>query len=960
MSENFSVTSKAGLKLRLSRAPLRENQPLAPPPPLRPPRGDDAAAGGNETAADGSEGSPAAAAGRRRRKKSESRSPEIPLHKGQYVFSDADLLTGTRAAGGGGGGAAAASRGGKCKRKEPSPPLSPAAAPKRLGSDSGAATPTRATRATAAAAATPTSSARRTPRTDALETTASNTPAKITSMGAASSGGDAKTSALVSSPTVTAAPTANRSANKKWNYEAKQKGVADLIANDDSDDDLEDSIEEESFEDTLEKEVERRTTTKKRAANVDFGRKNKTSTTCGPTTTLEEGAVNSRTKFDHGVGVGSATKRQRKSDRAVAAETDEPTTGVCRRVGDRRTTAAGANTPRGAATSSGSKRATERSEEIPAEVTEFLTKGQLKIEGAGRYWSDLARLPSKRSAGKTDRMKEYVDVKLSNTGRRSSTTRMEMELKDLETSDTQNVAKKRLRAKTELVLETPPKNGDSSPKKRSSALAGGRKKITLEDLDDDSDDDPDFRGGNGDDDASSSSSAGEATPPPAKKKLAKAKTKSTGRQVTPKRQTLTKSGSATKKAAGKKTDSATKKPGSASKKQMTPQMAKRSIPVSSQLSPLQEAQARLHVCALPDSLPCRENEFAEIYAFTEGKIVDGTGGCMYISGVPGTGKTATVKEVMRTLTETPDLPPFNFVEINGMRLTEPSQAYVQIWKLLTGQKATAEAAHNLLEKRFSETPASAARATNTTILLVDELDMLWNRKQSVLYNLFEWPTRPSSALVVLAVANTMDLPERLLLGRVQSRLGLTRLAFAPYTHAQLQAIVSARLSGLSVFDSDAVQLVARKVASLSGDARRALDICRRATEIADRQARQRQSAGQKGLVGLEHVAAAHQEMFTSPKILAIRMCSRHEQLFLQAVVSEFRRTGVEEATFERVFSEQTKSVRFEGMSELNLSAGLALCHRLSACRLLMADGSGLRLRIRLNVAMDDVIFALDR
>ena len=33
-----------------------------------------------------------------------------------------------------------------------------------------------------------------------------------------------------------------------------------------------------------------------------------------------------------------------------------------------------------------------------------------------------------------------------------------------------------------------------------------------------------------------------------------------------------------------------------------------------------------------------------------------------------------------------------------------------------------------------------------------------------------------------------------------------------------------------------MQLVARKVSSLSGDARRALDICRRATEIAQREA----------------------------------------------------------------------------------------------------------------------------
>ena len=74
----------------------------------------------------------------------------------------------------------------------------------------------------------------------------------------------------------------------------------------------------------------------------------------------------------------------------------------------------------------------------------------------------------------------------------------------------------------------------------------------------------------------------------------------------------------------------------------------------------------------------------------------------------------------------------------GMRLTEPNQAYVQIWKKLTGQKATADHANSLLERRFS-------RANDrTTVLVVDELDMLWNRKQSVLYNLFEWPTRKES------------------------------------------------------------------------------------------------------------------------------------------------------------------------------------------------------------------------
>lgn len=46
---------------------------------------------------------------------------------------------------------------------------------------------------------------------------------------------------------------------------------------------------------------------------------------------------------------------------------------------------------------------------------------------------------------------------------------------------------------------------------------------------------------------------------------------------------------------------------------------------------------RLQVSAVPSSLPCREKEFASIYEFITGKLKDGSSGCIYISGVPGTG-----------------------------------------------------------------------------------------------------------------------------------------------------------------------------------------------------------------------------------------------------------------------------------------------------------------------------------
>uniref|UniRef100_A0A3P8UJ62 Origin recognition complex subunit 1 n=1 Tax=Cynoglossus semilaevis TaxID=244447 RepID=A0A3P8UJ62_CYNSE len=388
----------------------------------------------------------------------------------------------------------------------------------------------------------------------------------------------------------------------------------------------------------------------------------------------------------------------------------------------------------------------------------------------------------------------------------------------------------------------------------------------------------------------------------------------------------------------------------------TPSIPSRSLPARQPSNALEEARTRLHVSSVPESLPCREQEFQDIYSFVESKVIDGTGGCMYISGVPGTGKTATVHEVMRCLqhaAEVDEIPSFTFIEINGMKMTDPHQAYVQILQKLTGQKATADHAAALLEKRFS----NPAPRKESTVLLVDELDLLWTRKQNVMYNLFDWPTRRHARLVVLTIANTMDLPERIMINRVASRLGLTRMSFQPYTFKQLQQIIMSRLNKVKAFEEDALQLVSRKVAALSGDARRCLDICRRATEICEHSAAAPSTAR---LVGMGHVMEALNEMFSSTYVTAIKYASVQEQLFLRAVIAEFRRRGLEEATFQQVFVQHQALCRVEGLQPISVSEGLAVCQRLGACRLLLLESSrlGVLLRVRLNVSQDDVLYAL--
>ena len=88
-----------------------------------------------------------------------------------------------------------------------------------------------------------------------------------------------------------------------------------------------------------------------------------------------------------------------------------------------------------------------------------------------------------------------------------------------------------------------------------------------------------------------------------------------------------------------------------------------------------------------------------------------------------------------------------------------------------------------------------------------------------------------------------------------------------------------RLEGLAAFDKDSVEFCARKVAAVSGDVRRALSICRRATELCqiEKESHEHQEGeedeimlSQKNLVEksgirvkIEHIERATQDLFSS-------------------------------------------------------------------------------------------------
>ncbi|PRT56884.1 Origin recognition complex subunit 1 [Wickerhamiella sorbophila] len=323
-------------------------------------------------------------------------------------------------------------------------------------------------------------------------------------------------------------------------------------------------------------------------------------------------------------------------------------------------------------------------------------------------------------------------------------------------------------------------------------------------------------------------------------------------------------------------------------------------------TPHQEARDRLHISSLPDSLPCRESEFSQVFIALESAIQAGTGTCVYVSGTPGVGKTATVREVISQLElrkEDGELPPFVFLEVNGMKLTHPNVVYDLLWKEVSDKpNMSASNGMSALESVFTKKDPSRP----VLVVLVDELDQLVTKNQSVMYNLFNWPALPNSKLIVVAIANTMDLPERLLTNKISSRLGLTRIQFRGYTYQELRQIIFSRLEGLDVVDVDAIEYVARKVAGVSGDARRALDLCRRAVELGDGKT-----------IKIDHVREAIMESHVTHMEEFLASLSVVSKVLLCAIIVRARRSKANEVLLREVLQQAEQLVHMGKSSAIN-------------------------------------------
>eukprot|EP00066_Takifugu_rubripes_P010325 XP_003978064.1 PREDICTED: cell division control protein 6 homolog [Takifugu rubripes] len=239
-------------------------------------------------------------------------------------------------------------------------------------------------------------------------------------------------------------------------------------------------------------------------------------------------------------------------------------------------------------------------------------------------------------------------------------------------------------------------------------------------------------------------------------------------------------------------------------------------------SKFQNVKQALHT-AVPERLLSREAERESIRSFLEEKVLQRHPGSLYISGAPGTGKTACLNCALQEMKAR--LSAVQSVVVNCMTL----RSSLAIFSLLA-DKLKAPGGQNGLQ-RFLSAPGPSV------LLVLDEMDQLDSKAQDVLYTIFEWPYLPNSRLCLIGIANALDLTDRILPRlRARPHCHPQLLHFPPYSREELVAIVQDRLTQASadgIMDTSAVQFCARKVSAVSGDARKALDICRRAVEVVE-------------------------------------------------------------------------------------------------------------------------------
>lgn len=375
------------------------------------------------------------------------------------------------------------------------------------------------------------------------------------------------------------------------------------------------------------------------------------------------------------------------------------------------------------------------------------------------------------------------------------------------------------------------------------------------------------------------------------------------------------------------------------------------------------AEARtILASSIPDEVVGREKQFKAMREFLENnlrsppvkKSKKAVKKSIYVSGPPGTGKTTCLKKMLA------EMPQKNLrtVFVNCMSLGRSGGIFGKVVDTLCPQKTYSNMteAQRILEEEVVKTK-------DTILLILDEVDQLDSKSQEVLYTLFELPYLNKSKLVLVGIANALDLTDRIL-PRLKLREAFcpAELTFPAYTKSEIVSILKGRLSTFienqekPLFQPRALEFLAGKISALSGDIRKALDVCRRAIELAEVQARKQTilkplEPGQVTSNGMRPIDVPQilrivNEIYCSSVTAAIRsgasddLPMQQKLLIASMLLMSNHRPNRSEITLGKLHETYARVCKKRGMTSVDLSEAGSMCGLLESRGILSIKHGG--------------------
>ncbi|KAH8432621.1 AAA family ATPase CDC6 [Aspergillus melleus] len=236
----------------------------------------------------------------------------------------------------------------------------------------------------------------------------------------------------------------------------------------------------------------------------------------------------------------------------------------------------------------------------------------------------------------------------------------------------------------------------------------------------------------------------------------------------------------------------------------------------------------------------RDAEREKLTSFIQDGVKSRHGDCLYVSGPPGTGKSALVQEVCREL----ELESVKVAHINCASMRTARDVYSKLIEDLCEDDLVFKKSET---ERLKSLFIPDKKQNGFFLVTLDEIDHLLTADAGVLQSLFEWALHTKSKLMLIGIANALDLTDRSLPQLKAKNLKPQLLPFLPYNASQIAGVITNRLRSLlpqgqhqdpafvPFAQPAAIMLCAKKVASQTGDLRKAFELVKRAIDLIEQE-----------------------------------------------------------------------------------------------------------------------------